>query len=74
MEYYTELLQALVERHPNIALDCFSPIEIEGIADVTGSTTKEVPALIESSRIAVGLPWWRCRNACWFTVRLNISL
>jgi cyclic dehypoxanthinyl futalosine synthase len=42
IEYYTNLIKSLRERHPTIALDCFSPIEIEGIAEVTESSTLEV--------------------------------
>lgn len=42
IEYYTDLLTSLSSRHPNIDLDCFSPIEIEGIAEVTGISTLEV--------------------------------
>ena len=42
IEYYTDLLTSLRARHPNIDLDCFSPIEIEGIAEVTGISTLEV--------------------------------
>ncbi len=42
MDYYTNLLSELKKRHPTIDLDCFSPIEIEGIAEVTGLTTIEV--------------------------------
>ena len=42
MNYYTDLLSSLRKRHPSIDLDCFSPIEIEGIAEVTGMTTLEV--------------------------------
>ncbi len=42
MEWYTDLLKELRKRHPEIDLDCFSPIEIEGIADVTGLSTLEV--------------------------------
>ena len=41
-EWYTELLSELSLRHPTIALDCFSPIEIEGIAEVSGLSTIEV--------------------------------
>ena len=32
IEWYIELLEELSQRHPNISLDCFSPIEIEGIS------------------------------------------
>ena len=42
IDYYTNLIQSLRELHPTIDLDCFSPIEIEGIAEVTESTTLEV--------------------------------
>lgn len=42
IDYYTNLIQSLRELHPTIDLDCFSPIEIEGIAEVTESTTLDV--------------------------------
>lgn len=42
IEYYTNLLSSLRTLHPSIDLDCFSPIEIEGIADVAKITTLEV--------------------------------
>ena len=42
IEYYTDLIQSLRDLHPTIDLDCFSPIEIEGIAEVTNSSTLEV--------------------------------
>jgi len=42
LKWYTELIQYLHEKHPSIDLDCFSPIEIEGIAEVCGKTTLEV--------------------------------
>ncbi len=41
-EWYTDLIEELSSRHPKISLDCFSPIEIEGIAEVSGKTTKSV--------------------------------
>ena len=41
-DWYIELIKALRERHPTIDLDCFSPIEIEGIAEVTQLSTKAV--------------------------------
>ena len=34
IDYYTNLLKSLRNKHPTIDLDCFSPIEIEGIAEV----------------------------------------
>jgi cyclic dehypoxanthinyl futalosine synthase len=42
LEWYTELIRELGLRHPSIALDCFSPIEIEGISEVCGISTKQV--------------------------------
>lgn len=42
IEWYTDLLEELSKRHPTISLDCFSPIEIEGIAEVSGLSTLEV--------------------------------
>lgn len=42
MQWYTNLISQLRKRHPTIALDCFSPIEIEGIAEVCQTSTKEV--------------------------------
>jgi|TARA_B100000959_G_scaffold281515_1_gene345737 cyclic dehypoxanthinyl futalosine synthase len=42
LNWYVELLVELRHRHPTIALDCFSPIEIEGIAEICGKTTFEV--------------------------------
>ena len=40
--WYIDLIKALRERHPTIDLDCFSPIEIEGIAEVTELPTQTV--------------------------------
>ena len=42
IEWYTNLISQLRERHPTIDLDCFSPIEIEGIAEVCQKSTNEV--------------------------------
>ncbi|MGB1549682.1 MAG: CofH family radical SAM protein, partial [Candidatus Poseidoniaceae archaeon] len=42
IEYYTNLLKSLRNMHPTIDLDCFSPIEIEGIAEVTNISTLDV--------------------------------
>ena len=55
MEWYTGLLTELRKRHPSIAMDCFSPIEIEGIADVTGLSTFEVLTQLKSAGMT-GLP------------------
>ena len=54
-DWYIELIKQLREQHPNIDLDCFSPIEIEGISEVTQLTTNEV--LIELKNAGMhGLP------------------
>ena len=55
MDYYTNLLSELKKRHPTIDLDCFSPIEIEGIAEVTGLTTIEVLRQLKAAGMH-GLP------------------
>ena len=55
IDYYTGLLGMLKENHPSIDLDCFSPIEIEGIADVTGLTTLEVLSVLKKAGMH-GLP------------------
>jgi cyclic dehypoxanthinyl futalosine synthase len=55
IEYYTDLLEEIGKRHPDIDIDCFSPIEIEGIADVTGLTTLEVLELLKDAGMH-GLP------------------
>lgn len=41
-EWYLDLIQELRLRHPTIDLDCFSPIEIQGMAEVSGRSTLEV--------------------------------
>ena len=55
IEWYTELLEELSKRHPSISLDCFSPIEIEGIAEVSGLSTIEVLSRFRDSGLH-GLP------------------
>jgi cyclic dehypoxanthinyl futalosine synthase len=53
--WYTDLLHYLSSTHPKIHLDCFSPIEIEGIAEVSGKSTLQV--LIELKEAGMhGLP------------------
>ena len=42
LAWYLELLSYIRDKHPQISLDCFSPIEIEGIADVCNLSTLEV--------------------------------
>ena len=54
-EWYTTLLEELSRRHPKISLDCFSPIEIEGISDVSGLSTMEVLSRFRDSGLH-GLP------------------
>ena len=55
IEYYTDLLKEISKRHPGIDIDCFSPIEIEGIADVTGLATLQVLELLKDAGMH-GLP------------------
>lgn len=54
-EWYTDLLEELSRRHPGIFLDCFSPIEIEGISEVSGLSTLEVLSRFRDSGLH-GLP------------------
>ena len=53
--WYIDLLQHLRKAHPSIDLDCFSPIEIEGLADVCGMTTLEVLSELKAAGMH-GLP------------------
>ena len=55
IEYYTDLLREISTRHPTIDIDCFSPIEIEGIAEVTGLSTLAVLDLLKDAGMH-GLP------------------
>lgn len=41
-EWYEKLIKYLRLNHPTIDLDCFSPIEIEGISEVSGLSTLEI--------------------------------
>ena len=54
-EWYENLIRELRIRHPNIALDCFSPIEIEGIAEVSNLSTLEVLVRLKEAGMH-GLP------------------
>ena len=55
LEWYLELLSYIRNKHPQISLDCFSPIEIEGIADVCNLSTLEVLTKLKESGMH-GLP------------------
>tara|TARA_B100000959_G_scaffold282767_1_gene349940 strand:+ start:3016 stop:3840 length:825 start_codon:yes stop_codon:yes gene_type:complete len=55
LEWYIDLIIYLRRHHPNISLDCFSPIEIEGISDVCGLPTKEVLLSLQAAGLH-GLP------------------
>lgn len=54
-EWYTDLIRYLRKAHPNIALDCFSPIEIEGIAEVCNQSTLDVLKALKDAGMH-GLP------------------
>ena len=54
-QWYLDLLSHIRAEHPTIAIDCFSPIEIEGIADVTGLSTLEVLSRLKEAGMH-GLP------------------
>ena len=55
MSWYTDLLRHLRTHHPSIDLDCFSPIEIEGLAEVCDMTTLEVLTVLKEAGMH-GLP------------------
>ncbi len=55
LDWYTNLISKLSEAHPTIDLDCFSPIEIEGIAEVCGLSTSEVLLRLKNAGMH-GLP------------------
>ncbi len=55
MKWYTDLLKFLRTNHPSIDLDCFSPIEIEGLAEVCEMSTLEVLQHLKSAGMH-GLP------------------
>jgi cyclic dehypoxanthinyl futalosine synthase len=55
LEWYTDLIKFLRKEHPSIELDCFSPIEIEGIAEVCGLSTLEVLQALKDAGMH-GLP------------------
>ena len=55
LDWYIDLLRELRNRHPSIDLDCFSPIEIEGIAEVCGLSTIDVLMALKSAGLH-GLP------------------
>ena len=53
--WYVELIQHLRTHHPTVDLDCFSPIEIEGIAEVCGMSTFDVLKAFQAAGLH-GLP------------------
>ena len=65
MDWYTDLLKHLREQHPTIDLDCFSPIEIEGLADVCNLSTLEVLSMLSEAGMQ-GFPVVVLR--CWWTM------
>ena len=54
-EWYEQLLSHIRSNHPSIAIDCFSPIEIEGIAEVSELSTLEVLTRLKAAGMH-GLP------------------
>lgn len=54
-QWYLDLIGFLREHHPSIDLDCFSPIEIEGIAEVCDMSTLQVLTDLKSAGMH-GLP------------------
>lgn len=54
-QWYLDLIGFLREHHPRIDLDCFSPIEIEGIAEVCDMSTLQVLTELKSAGMH-GLP------------------
>ena len=55
LDWYTDLISKLRTTHPTIDLDCFSPIEIEGIAEVCDLSTSEVLLKLKNAGMH-GLP------------------
>ena len=55
LDYYVDLLKHLRTTHPTIDLDCFSPIEIHGIASVTGQDLRSVLTVLKDAGLH-GLP------------------
>ncbi len=55
IEWYEEMLTFLKRNHPSIHLDCFSPIEIEGIAKVCGLPTIDILKRLQAAGMH-GLP------------------
>jgi len=71
LDWYLELITKIRLHHPTISLDCFSPIEIEGIAEVCGLETSEVLRKLSSAGMH-GLPGGGAEMLV-DDVRLNIS-
>lgn len=53
--WYLDILRDLRIRHPNIDLDCFSPIEIQGMSNITGMSTLDVLRALKEAGMH-GLP------------------
>lgn len=54
-QWYLDLITHLRHHHPSIDLDCFSPIEIEGIAEICDMTTLQVLSKLRDAGMH-GLP------------------
>ncbi|MEX2500741.1 MAG: CofH family radical SAM protein [Trueperaceae bacterium] len=53
--WYLDLLRHIREHHPTIRIEAFSPEEIKGLAKMTGMTTREVLAELQTAGLH-GLP------------------
>ena len=71
LEWYTDLIRELRKRHPSIELDCFSPIEIEGISEICGFSTKRILQELRDAGMH-GLPGGGAEMLV-DEVRLNVS-
>jgi len=55
LKFYTDLLQYLTKNHPTIRLDCFSPSEIQNLAQIEGKTNREILQALKDAGLG-GLP------------------
>ncbi len=70
-DWYCKLLSNIKKKHPSILLDCFSPIEIDGISQVCGMSTFEVLKGLQEAGLD-GLPGGGAEMLV-DEVRMNVS-